>query len=89
MNLRTKEQIDPQRQAASQDVRRTLGGLDDGLIVEILSLRPTLQDLTDAALWHRGDGDLTARELRDLSAAAAAIVEILTREDEDAADDGR
>jgi hypothetical protein len=89
MNLRTKEQTDPQRKAASQDVRRTLGSLDDGLIVEILGLRPTLRDLTEAALWLRGNGDLTARHLRDMSASAAAIIEILKREDEDMADEGR
>lgn len=86
MTLRTKDEFDPNRAAVADDVRHTLGALEDAVIVEVLGASPTLRDLADAALWHRGDGDLIAREHSELSASAAAIIEILTREEDDAED---
>ena len=60
-----------------------LGDIDDTLMVDILSAAPSWRDLNDAALWWRGDGDLIAREHRELSAAALAVVEVLSRADEE------
>ena len=79
-------QTDVEREATSEDVRRIVGDIDDTVVVEILSNRPTLRELTDAAIWARGDGDLLARERKELSAAAVAVAEILTREEEEAID---
>jgi hypothetical protein len=76
-------QLDQDRQATSDDVRRIVGDVDDTVVVEILSNRPSLRDLTDAAIWARGDGDLQAREEKELSATAIAVAEIITREEED------
>lgn len=85
MERPTQQDVD--RQATAEDVRRMVGEVDDTVVVEILSNRPTLRELTDAAIWARGDGDLLARERKELSAAAVAVAEILTREEEEAIDD--
>lgn len=87
MNDRSTEPFEPFRQASSEDVRRTLGDLDATIIVDILAQTPTVRDLDDAALWRRGDGDLIAREHRQMSASARAITEILARADDDLLDD--
>ena len=59
-----------------------LGDIDDAFVADILASQPSLRDLNDAALWWRGDGDLIAREHRELSASALAVVETLSRADE-------
>lgn len=79
-------ETDVARQATSEDVRRIVGDVDDTVVVEILSNRPTVSDLTEAAIWVHGDGDLKAREDKQLSAAATAVAEILTREEEELID---
>lgn len=76
MNTPAK-QTDQNRRATSDDVRHVLGDLDDTLIVRILAEGPSLRDLTDAAIYARGDGDLIARESRELSAGALAVAELL------------
>jgi hypothetical protein len=73
------EPANQDRPANSEDVRRALGEVEDHVIAEILSLRPSLGDLTHAALWFRGDGDLEARGARPMTAPAQAIVEVLIR----------
>lgn len=85
MERPTQQDVD--RQATAEDVRRMVGEVDDTVVVEILSNRPTLRELTDAAIWARGDGDLLARERKELSAAAVSVAEILTREEEEEIDD--
>ena len=75
------------RLATASDVRHALGDLDDTTINQILSSNPSLTALDEAALWARGDGDLIARQRRELSAQAEAIAEILRREDEELSDD--
>ena len=75
------------RLATASDIRHVLGALDDVTINKILSSRPSLAALGEAALWARGDGDLLAREHRELSAQAQTIAEILRREDEEQIDD--
>jgi hypothetical protein len=40
------------------DVVRILGETDDAKAIEILALKPTLQELEEAALWATGDGDI-------------------------------
>lgn len=82
MALKHNEPFEPHRQATSDDVRHVLGDIEDAFVAEILASRPLLRDLHDAALWWRGDGDLIAREHRELSANALAVVETLSRADE-------
>jgi hypothetical protein len=88
MNLKSSDRFEPHRQATSDDVRLALGELDDPMLAGILAITPSLRDLNDAALWWRGDGDLIAREHREMSARALAVAEILSRADEDLIEDG-
>lgn len=83
MNLKSPSQPDPHAPAASDDIRRLLGALEDRTIVEILALKPSLEDLGEAALWRRGDSDLIARSQRQLSAGAQAVIDILARDEEE------
>lgn len=75
--------VDVDRKATVEDVRHTFGDVEDAVIAEVLSNRPSLRDLSDAALYVRGDGDLIAREHKELSGPAIAIAEIMTREEEE------
>lgn len=78
---------DPSRFATPDDVRHVLGDVEDLVIAEILSVRPTYRDLSEAAIWAHGDSDLAARERGELTAGALAIAEILVRQEEDVVDD--
>lgn len=89
MPLKTTAEEDPNRKAAVDDIRHILGHLEDRTLIEVLATSPTLHDLTLAALWRRGDGDLIAREHRELSPSAAAIIEILSGEEEEQEADDR
>lgn len=74
---------DPARFATHEDVRHVLGEVEDIVIAEILSVRPTYRDLSEAAIWAHGDSDLAARERGELTAGALAIAEILARNEDD------
>lgn len=89
MATKSAIQTDAYAIATLDDVRRTLGALDDMTIAEILKAKPSLRDLSDAALWHKGDGDLIAREHRELTAGAQAIIDILDRAEEQWPEDER
>ena len=78
---------DPSRVATRDDVRHVLGDVEDHVITEILSVRPTYRDLSEAAIWARGDSDLAARERGELTAGALAIAEMLIQQEEDVVDD--
>jgi hypothetical protein len=85
--VNTRVESDIYRRATASDVRRVLGELEDVTVAEILATRPTYRDLEDAAISARGDGDLIAREHRELSGSALIVAEILSRVDEDLLDD--
>ena len=70
------------RTATRDDIRHVLGAIDDAMVVKILSKKPSFEDLSDAAIWVRGDGDLIARDQLELSATARAIAEVLARDAE-------
>lgn len=74
---------DATRRATRDDIRHMLGELDDVVVAEILAAQPSYGDLSEATIWARGDGDLTAREHKELSAEAIAIAEILSRQEDD------
>lgn len=69
--------------AGGDDLRRILGDIDDAKVVEILALKPTLADLEEAAIWATGDGDILAKGGRPLGGVAAAIVDILTADEDE------
>ena len=83
MTVKAAPQMDPYAAATSEDVTRTLGSLEDMTITQILAAKPSLRDISDAALWHRGDGDLITREHRELTAGAQAVIDILESAEEE------
>jgi hypothetical protein len=71
------------RPATSEDVRKVLGNLSDALIAEILTLKPFLTDLEDAAVCMAGDHDVLAKSGHHVPLTAARIVELLTDEEQE------
>jgi len=65
------------------DLRRILGDIDDVKVAEILALNPSLNDVEEAAAWLIGDRDILARDGRELTSAARAIVELLSTDEEE------
>lgn len=73
---------DSSRIVTADDVRHVLGDLEDIEIAHILALQSTYAELTEAAIWSRGDGDLAAREAHNLSTTALAIANIIVAADQ-------
>jgi len=69
--------------ASGEDVRRILGDLDEAKVVEILALRPSVVELEEAAVWATGDGDVLGKSGRPLSTVEAAIIDIVTADEEE------
>jgi hypothetical protein len=69
------------RPATHEDVKAILGDLDEGKMLPILALRPTIADLEDASTWLAGDLDVF--EPRPLKGIASQIVTILTEHEEE------
>ncbi len=67
--------------ASSGDVRAILGALDEGTLLEIMALRPSVHDIEDAATWLSGDRDIFGPG-EPLTDVASEIVTILTSNDE-------
>lgn len=82
MSVQRAQGADTTRRATRDDVRHMLGELDDVVVAEILAAQPSYSDLSEATIWARGDGDLTAREHKELSAEAIAVAEILVRQED-------
>jgi putative phosphoribosyl transferase len=65
------------------DLRRIIGDVDETKLPEILALEPSREELEEASLWARGNGDLRAKEGHPLRGKAAAIFDILTADLDD------
>jgi len=65
------------------DLVRVLGELDETMIIEILDLKPSLNELEQAAVWAAGDGDVLAKQGHPLAGVVADIVDILTADEEE------
>lgn len=80
----------PQPEAATHPARATradlhsiLGDLDDGKVIEILALKPTVADVEEAAIYATGNGDVLAKSGHPCSDVAADIIDILTADEEE------
>lgn len=62
--------------ATSEDVKDILGELDDGTLLAIIDLRPTIGVLEEAQMWLSGDPDVFEPGV-PLKGVAAEIVTIL------------
>jgi len=68
--------------AASDDIQRILGHLDETKLLDIIALHPTILDVEEASLWLAGDSDVYGAG-RPLKGVASAIVTILTANEEE------
>jgi hypothetical protein len=68
--------------AASADVTEILGQLDDGKMVAIMALTPTIKDVEEASVWLSGDPDVFGPG-NPLKGVAAQIVALLTADEEE------
>ena len=69
------------RPAASDDVRRVLGDVDDARVAAILTLKPSWADLEDVAICMAGDQDILAESGHEVAATASRIIELLAEEE--------
>jgi hypothetical protein len=72
---------DRDRLAASDDIRRIFGALDEAKLLDILALRPTIFEVEEASVWLSGDADVFGG--RPLRPVAGEIVAILTGDEEE------
>jgi hypothetical protein len=89
MTTKAASPMNPHAIASSDDVKRAFGAIEDRTIAEILAMHPSLRDLSDAAVWQRGEGDLIAREHRELTREAQAVIDIIARAGEEWPEDER
>jgi len=69
-------------QATREDVTRIFGELDNGVLLDIIKLKPAVEDLEQAATWLSGDRDVFGPQ-HALHHPASTIVSILTANEED------
>ena len=74
---------DAARSAASVDIRKILGDLDDAKVADILALKPSLADLEDVAICMAGDHDVLAKSGHHVALTAARIIELLAEAEEE------
>lgn len=68
--------------ASSADIKQILGALDEGQILEIMALHPTIRDVEEAATWLAGDRDIFGAG-EPLRGIAAEIIAVLASNEED------
>ena len=69
--------------ASREDVVRLFGHIEDEAIAEIMALLPTIGELEEAQAWFVGQGDALARGGHPQTPRIAAILEIVTDDDEE------
>ena len=67
--------------ATDADIRSILGAINSEKLLEIVSLRPTIADVEEAAMWLSGDADVFGANV-PIKGNASHIVTILTAEEE-------
>ena len=73
---------DKEKRLLASDVRRLCGEILDSKVTAILATGATLGDLEAAVAWRLGEDDVMDDTLPPLSGDAAAVYDILVREDE-------
>ncbi len=69
--------------ASRDDLQRILGDLSEPKLIEILELKPSVEDLEEATMCLAGDHDVLAKSGHHVSATAGRIVEILAEGEEE------
>lgn len=68
--------------ATRDDVKDVFGSVDDGKMMAILALRPTILDVEEASMWLSGDQHVfgPGHPLKDI---AGRIVAVITADEEE------
>ncbi len=64
-----------------EDLVRLFGQIDDHSAAEILALRPSLEDLEEAAAYVAGESDVMGEERHPLASIVASVYEVITRDE--------
>jgi hypothetical protein len=59
--------------AAADDIRRSVGNLEDAKSLDIMALRPAILDVVEAFLWLAGDADIFDVRCKRRTARAGAF----------------
>jgi len=68
--------------ATDADIRSILGAINSEKLLEIVSLRPTIAEVEEAAMWLSGDTDVFGANI-PIKGNASHIATILTAEEEE------
>jgi hypothetical protein len=66
--------------ATAEDIREVIGPFEKEVIVRILDIEPTLDDVRAAYAWLRSDEHLMRKLAHNLGGKAAAVFDILDDE---------
>lgn len=80
--LRPKPDSKFPARATHEDITRIFGELDHSILLDIINLKPTVEDLEQAAAWLSGDQDIFGPQ-HALHHPVSTIVSILTADEED------
>ena len=72
-----------------EDLSRLLGSIDDHKAVEIIALRPSLEELEEVAAYLANEDDVMGEERHPLAGTVARIYEIVTHDEPQEGDDYR
>ncbi|HYA27597.1 MAG TPA: hypothetical protein VEI95_02175 [Acidobacteriota bacterium] len=78
----SKKPIPTSPLATADDVKRIIGNVDEGKLLDVMALQPTIVDIEEASLWLSGDNDIFGSG-KPLKAVAGEIVAILTADEEE------
>lgn len=68
--------------ATTEDIRSILGELDEGKLLAIVSLQPTVAEVEAASMWFSGDNDVFGAG-EPIHGRAAEIITILSEGEEE------
>ena len=68
---------------SSDDLKALVGDIGDDRVIAILKLEPSVAELEQAAIWAVGNGDVLSRSGHPMTEKIAAIVEILTADEDE------
>jgi hypothetical protein len=70
--------------ATATDVHQILGAMNDGTLVTVMALHPSVAQLEEARLWLNGTGDdVLGKKKHPLDGVVAQIFDMLTVEEEE------
>lgn len=72
--------------ATANDIRMIIGPFEDDVVMKIVGIKPTVDDVSRAYSWIRSDEHLQRHLTHNLTARAADVFEILAAEYPDLGD---